>query len=102
MTCNFEKGAIDWYESVKEKRELFQKNLTHPKIKKIHGIGLMLAIEFENEKVCQDIVKKTLNNGVITFYFLFDRKNMRISPPLTISKEEIIESCKINHQTLDQ
>ena len=89
-------------ESVKEKRELFQKNLTHPKIKKIHGIGLMLAIEFENEKVCQDIVKKTLNNGVITFYFLFDRKNMRISPPLTISKEEIIESCRIIQQTLDQ
>tara|TARA_B100001250_G_C19688746_1_gene739268 strand:- start:182 stop:1144 length:963 start_codon:yes stop_codon:yes gene_type:complete len=89
-------------ESIKEKRELFQKNLTHRKIKKIHGIGLMLAIEFENEKVCQDIVKKTLNNGVITFYFLFDRKNMRISPPLTISKEEIIESCRIIHQTLDQ
>ena len=89
-------------ESVKEKRELFQKNLTHPKIKKIHGIGLMLAIEFENEKVCQDTVKKTLNNGVITFYFLFDRKNMRISPPLTISKEEIIESCRIIQQTLDQ
>ena len=89
-------------ESVKEKRELFQKKLTHQKIKKIHGIGLMLAIEFENEKVCQDIVKKVLNNGVITFYFLFNQKNMRISPPLTISKEEIIESCRIIHQTLEQ
>tara|TARA_B100000579_G_scaffold382693_1_gene352027 strand:+ start:10953 stop:12131 length:1179 start_codon:yes stop_codon:yes gene_type:complete len=89
-------------ESIQEKRDLFQHHLKHPKIKKIHGIGLMLAIEFENEKVCQDMVKQVLNNGVITFYFLFDRKNMRISPPLTISKEEIIESCRIIHQTLDQ
>ena len=89
-------------ELVNRKRDLFKKHLTHPKIKKIHGIGLMIAIEFENEEVCQDIVKKTLHNGVITFYFLFDRKNMRISPPLTISKEEIIESCRIIHQTLDQ
>ena len=60
----------------------------------------MIAIEFENEEVCQDIVKKTLHNGVITFYFLFDRKNMRISPPLTISEKDIMESCRIIQQTL--
>ena len=44
--------------SVNEKRKLFEKLLRHPKIKKIHGIGLMIAIEFENEEFCQEIVKK--------------------------------------------
>ena len=60
----------------------------------------MIAIEFENEEVCQKIVKKVLHNGVITFYFLFDRKNMRISPPLTISEKDIIKSCQIIQRTL--
>ena len=60
----------------------------------------MIAIEFENEEVCQEIVKKVLRNGVITFYFLFDRKNMRISPPLTINEQDIIESCQIIQQSL--
>ena len=85
-----------------EKRKLFEKLLRHPKIKKIHGIGLMIAIEFENEEFCQEIVKKVLRNGVITFYFLFDRKNMRISPPLTITKKEIMKSCSIIQKTLEQ
>jgi len=87
---------------VNQKRDLFKKHLTHPKIKKIHGIGLMIAIEFENEETCQEIVKKVLHNGVITFYFLFDKKNMRISPPLTISKKDIIKSCQIIQQTLTE
>ena len=75
--------------------------MKHPKIKQIHGAGLMIALEFNNEKACQDIVKSVLKNGVITFYFLFDRKNMRISPPLTISEHEIIQSCKIIKETIE-
>ena len=86
---------------VNEKRELFEKHLKHPKIKQIHGAGLMIALEFNTAKSCQDIVKNVLKNGVITFYFLFDRKNMRISPPLTISENEIIQSCKIIKETID-
>ena len=88
-------------ESITKKRQLFEKELKHPKIKKIHGIGFMIAIELENEKTCQDIVRKVLANGVITFYFLFDRTSMRISPPLNISDKDIIEACQIIIGTLD-
>ena len=56
---------------INKKNNLFRQYLTHPKIKNINSCGLMLAIEFENEKICQDIVKQCLGNGVITFYFLF-------------------------------
>ena len=62
----------------------------------------MIALEFEDEKYCQKIVKKILQKGVITFYFLFDKKNMRISPPLTIKENEIIDACKIITSTLDK
>ena len=62
----------------------------------------MIALEFENEQICQDIVKESLNNGVITFYFLFNKKNIRISPPLTIQNSEIIEACGIITKTINK
>ena len=89
-------------ESVSHKRNLFETHLKHPKIKKIHGAGLMIALEFKDEKYCQEIVKKILQNGVITFYFLFNRKNMRISPPLTIQENEIVDACNIITSNLDK
>ena len=88
-------------EKVESKRQLFLEHLSHPKIKKIHGIGLMIAIELENEKSCNKFVKKALEKGVITFYFLFNKKCIRISPPLTISLNDIIESCSIIKNVLD-
>jgi len=87
--------------SVATKRKLFETHLKHPRIKQIHGKGLMLAVEFENEDICQQMVKQVLKNGVITFYFLFDRKNMRISPPLNISDKDIITACEIIISTLN-
>ena len=44
--------------SINSKRNLFEKHLQHPKIKKIHGTGLMIALEFDNEEYCQNIVKE--------------------------------------------
>tara|TARA_B100000575_G_C23139912_1_gene663087 strand:+ start:295 stop:1476 length:1182 start_codon:yes stop_codon:yes gene_type:complete len=88
-------------EKVESKRQLFLEHLSHPKIKKIHGIGLMIAIELENEKSCNKFVKKALDKGVITFYFLFNKNCIRISPPLTISFNDIIESCSIIKNVLD-
>ena len=89
-------------QSISKKRQLFKKYLKHPKIKKIHGIGLMIALELESAEYCEKIVKKLLQNGVITFYFLFDRKNIRISPPLNINNTDIILSCKIIQETLEK
>ena len=80
---------------VDEKEALFRIHLDHPKIKEIRGKGLMLAIEFEDEKLARRVVKESLENGLILFYFLFNRTAVRISPPLTISKDEIIKGCKI-------
>lgn len=88
-------------EKIESKRKLFLENLRHPKIKKIHGVGLMIAIELKNEKACTKFVKKALEKGVITFYFLFNKNCIRISPPLTISFDDIIKSCSIIKNTLD-
>ena len=77
------------------KEKLFRNLLNHKKIKKINGTGLMLGVEFENEMLCDRVIKNCRKNGLLTFYFLFEKKSMRISPPLTITKKEIQKSCQI-------
>lgn len=76
-------------EQVEEKEALFRKLLTHPKIKSIHGKGLLLALAFESYEQNKSIIDKCIEKGVITDWFLFNAHSMRIAPPLTITKEEI-------------
>lgn len=80
---------------VQKKEELFRSLLVHPKIKGVHGKGLLLAIEFENAEENKTIIDKCIEKGVITDWFLFNAHSMRIAPPLTISEDEVREACKI-------
>ena len=87
---------------VKIKEELFRTHLSHPKIKEIRGKGLILSIELGDEKLTKKVVEKSLDNGLILFYFLFTKTSFRITPPLTISDKEIIKGCKIIIDLLDE
>jgi len=87
--------ASDIMQDIEKKEHLFRKHLHHPKIKEIRGIGLMLAIEFKDEALAKKVVEKCLENGLILFYFLFTKTAIRITPPLTISDNEIIEGCEV-------
>lgn len=84
------------------KEYLFREHLKHPLIKKIKGMGLMLAIELENNKLCQKLVQKGYEYGIITFFFLFTDTCVRISPPLIISEKEIIHSCTVIKKILNE
>lgn len=75
--------------------ELFKKYLKHPSIKSIRGKGLLIALEFSDEKTLQSIIKKCIAKGLITDWFLFAPKFMRIAPPLIIKKDEIKKACEI-------
>jgi len=82
-------------EQIEAKGKLFEKFLQHPSIREIRRIGLFFAIDFDSEERVQQIVKRSLELGVITFWFLSCPASFRIAPPLTISEEEIIESCQL-------
>ena len=92
--------SADIMQKVDEKEQLFRLHLKHPKIKEIRGNGLMLSIEFEDEELAKKVVKQSLENGLILFYFLFTKTAIRITPPLTISNKEIIEGCNIIKEIL--
>ena len=85
----------DIMKEVDQKEQLFRTHLKHPKIKKIRGEGLILAVEFEDEEIARKVVEQSLENGLILFYFLFTKTAIRITPPLTITEEEIIKGCEI-------
>ncbi|SDR98999.1 aspartate aminotransferase family protein [Winogradskyella sediminis] len=85
-----------------EKEQLIRQHLQHQHIKEIRGRGLMLAAFTENAELTNQVILKAQNQGLILFWLLFDPKAIRITPPLTISNEEIIEGCRIITSILDE
>ena len=77
------------------KEALIRKHLQHPLIKEIRGKGLMLALMVDSSEIANKIVLQAKEDGLILFWLLYEPKAVRISPPLTISKEEIEKGCNI-------
>ena len=88
--------------SVSKKEKLFHSLLKHPKIKEIRSRGLMMAVEFESYEVLKPIIDRAIELGVITDWFLFNNRSMRIAPPLIISESEIEEACQKILKAIDQ
>jgi acetylornithine/succinyldiaminopimelate/putrescine aminotransferase len=94
-----ESGLMD--ETV-EKEKLFRELLVHPKIKNINGKGLMLAVNLRTPEYTLEVAKKCMEKGLIVFWQLYRNEYMRISPPLTISMDEIRQGCQIILDVLNE
>ncbi len=84
------------------KEKLFRFLLVHPLIKEIRGRGLMLAPMTESAEITNQVILKCQDKGLILFWLLFEPCAIRITPPLTISEEEIKEGCQIIIEALDE
>lgn len=84
-----------------EKEKLFRNLLNHPLIEEIRGIGLMLALILKDAETATNVILKCKEKGLILFWLLFEGKAIRITPPLTISNEEIEEGCQLLLEVLD-
>ena len=84
------------------KEKLFRTLLVHPLIKEVRGEGLMLAAMTENAEITNKVIFKCQDKGLILFWLLFEGCAIRITPPLTISIEEIEEGCKIILEAMDE
>ncbi|MCB0461478.1 MAG: aspartate aminotransferase family protein [Flavobacteriaceae bacterium] len=78
-----------------EKEKLVRKHLKHPLITDIRGKGLMLAALTPSAEITNEVILKAQDEGLILFWLLFETKAIRITPPLTISNEDILKGCKI-------
>ncbi len=88
--------------SVFEKEQLIRSLLFHPKIKSIRSRGLLMAIEFESFDTNHAIIKRCIENGLITDWFLFGSQYMRVAPPLIISESEIRKCCAMILKSIDE
>jgi acetylornithine/succinyldiaminopimelate/putrescine aminotransferase len=92
MKALLEERMID---EVKNKEKLFRSFLVHSNIKATRSFGLWMAIEFDSFETNKKIIDKCITNSVLTDWFLFAPNCLRISPPLTISKQQIEKACDV-------
>ncbi|ACY40620.1 bifunctional acetylornithine transaminase/N-succinyldiaminopimelate aminotransferase [Blattabacterium sp. (Blattella germanica) str. Bge] len=87
---------------VSMKEKWIRKYLVHDEIKSINGKGLLLSFELQDKNTVEKLLKNCIDKGLILFRFLFHSSYLRISPPLTITKEEIKKGCSIIIESLNQ
>ena len=91
----------DIIEQTLQKEKLFRKLLVHPLIKEVRGRGLMLAVIMETPEIASEVILACKELGLVLFWLLFEGRAIRITPPLTISNDEIEEGCKLLTDVLD-
>jgi acetylornithine/succinyldiaminopimelate/putrescine aminotransferase len=84
------------------KEKLFRSLLVHPLIEEVRGKGLMLAAMTKNADITNEVILKCQDKGLILFWLLFEGCAIRITPPLTISEEEIREGCTILLEVMNE
>lgn len=79
-----------WVAEADEKGLLLEKILLKSnEIREIRRIGLMFAIEMTDFNRVKKVVDCCLEKGLIGFWFLSCPNSFRLSPPISITKEEI-------------
>ena len=61
----------------------------------------MWAIEFKDFEQNKRIIDRCIQKGVITDWFLFAPHKLRIAPPLTITKDELINALQVVLECID-
>lgn len=92
----------DYIPQVKSKEKLFLELLQHPAIREVRSAGLWMAVELEDFDFIQKVIKICLERGLITDWFLFNNRSLRIAPPLIISEEEIRWACNVILEAIDE
>lgn len=71
-------------------------------IKEVRRIGMMYAFDMESFERVEKVVKRCLEKGLISFWFLSHPYSFRLSPPLTISEEEIRKAAEIINSSIQE
>lgn len=90
----------DLIAAVPAKERLFREMLVHPAIKEVRSAGLWLAVDLGDAALVQKTIRHCLDRGVITDWFLFNDRSLRIAPPLTIGEGEIEFACSVILESL--
>lgn len=82
-------------DQVPAKEAILCHELRHPAIKLVRGKGLMMAVLFEDATTTNRILDTCIQHGLMTIGFINIANGLRVSPPLTITEEELREACRL-------
>jgi len=68
---------------------------SEPEINEIRRVGMMFAFDMVSFERVEKVVKRCLELGLISFWFLSHPYSFRLSPPLTITEEEMKKAGEI-------
>jgi acetylornithine/succinyldiaminopimelate/putrescine aminotransferase len=71
-------------------------------IMEIRRVGMMYAFDMESFERVEKVVKRCLELGLISFWFLSHPYSFRLSPPLNISEQEMIKAGNIILQAIQE
>ena len=94
--------AEDYIQQVKPKEALFLELLKHPAIVEVRSAGLWMAVEMIDFDFIQAVIKRCLAAGLLTDWFLFNDRSLRIAPPLIITEAQIRWACTVILDAVDQ
>ena len=90
-------------EQVEAKGALYETLLAdHPAVVEIRRSGLLLAVELGSSERMFAMMAMFKEVGILSDWFLYCDTAFRISPPLTITDEEIRDSAALIRQCLDK
>ena len=88
---------------VEAKGAMFEQALApHPAVREIRRAGLLMAVELGDSQRMYAIMRLFAERGIMSDWFLFCDTAFRISPPLTITRQEIAECIGIIRGCLDE
>ncbi|MGH9192773.1 MAG: aminotransferase class III-fold pyridoxal phosphate-dependent enzyme, partial [Acidimicrobiales bacterium] len=68
---------------------------SHPSVRDIRGIGLMIGVELADKAVTRQVAARCLAAGVIVLSCGPDENVLRLAPPLTISDDELARGLDV-------
>jgi 4-aminobutyrate aminotransferase len=73
---------------------------SHPQVRDIRGIGLMIGVELADKAVTERVAARCLAAGVIVLSCGPDENVLRIAPPLTIDDHELAQGLDVLCQAI--
>ncbi len=90
-------------EQVERKGALYEELLRdHPAVRESRRSGLLLAVELGESDKLYRIMELFKEAGILSDWFLYCDTAFRISPPLTITDDEVRDSARLIRTCLDR
>lgn len=96
------KSEINW-NSLEEKAQRFEDRFRqHPELIEIRRVGMMFAFDMVSAERVERVVSRCIEKGLITFWFLSHPYSFRLSPPLTITEDELNLAADLILQAIEE